>query len=98
MQSNMPKPEYATERKGPGPVAPAPSESRRNSPWRLIQALLFLLTLFALGQVRAAPVSLNRSASDLPLGTAIQYFQEGRERLGLDQARAVFERGEAKSG
>jgi diguanylate cyclase (GGDEF)-like protein/hemerythrin-like metal-binding protein len=81
-----------------GPVTRARSKFGRHSTTWLIRALLFLLAALALGQVRAAPVSLDRSTADIPLGTSIRYFKEGRDRLALDDARAVFERGDAKGG
>jgi diguanylate cyclase (GGDEF)-like protein/hemerythrin-like metal-binding protein len=91
VQSNMPKQEYAT-----GRVTRLPPEFKRCSSRWLIDVLLFLLAAVALGQAQAAPVLLTRADSDRPLGTAIRYFKEGPEKLTPDQARAVFERGDAK--
>lgn len=61
---------------------------------------IFLVLLAAVAPAPAWAVTLSPdgAASDRPLGMALRYMQEGREKLTLDEARAAFARGEGTAG
>lgn len=70
----------------------------RRSTKQLLQMFFLWLAAVALAPAWGAPLPLDGSVSEHPLGTDVRYFKEGRERLTVDEARSAFERGDASSG